>query len=223
MKNKKTVLIIVLSTVALIVVGVVGWGFYNGNRISTYVDSAQAMMNESDDWEDKYDNSYSSDLDDFSQVVVDLESIKKEADTNLATLNSANVPNKATDLHNYLVEYYTLASTMTGDIVTEVKKMEEEYGSFEEYMSKMDSVLDNELTEEEMENMTLKEFDEAMSDMEEDLTELDDELAKLDDDSFFGDMKTFEEIEKNVGKMEELEKKINLEALALKDTLFSLN
>lgn len=106
MKNKKVVAAAVALAVVLALV--VGGGFYNGNRVKSYAQTAEGIYNETiAKWSSDLENTGSEG--DFDAVTSKIEEIKKKSEENLARLNSMSTPTKAKDLSNDMKAYFELS------------------------------------------------------------------------------------------------------------------
>lgn len=107
-KSNKTI----FAVVVLVLLCILGYGFYNGSKVKSYAKDVDEMVTTSDaKWDGK----------DFgeSQSVVELKKqmneAEKEAGDNLLKLDNMKAPGKAKDLERKTKEYFTLVKDAASD------------------------------------------------------------------------------------------------------------
>jgi len=110
--NKITYLII---AAALIILGAVGYGLYNGNNISNYAKNIKAIMVESNiKWtQAKIDQSNMT----TDEMYETMQVIKADSNAQLDKLNKLEAPSKAKNLESKTREYFSIAGEASTNIL----------------------------------------------------------------------------------------------------------
>lgn len=123
------IIALVGGMVFLIILLVLGYGFWNGSQIRKYATDSETLYAVTKDWNDAFDDT------DTDKVKENVTEIKTESDKALTTLNGKAAPSKAKKLKADMVEYFTVSKKVATDAegiidwVIEIEKTTEDFSS----------------------------------------------------------------------------------------------
>lgn len=101
------VVLIVVGVLVLLIVAVLGYGFYNGSQIKKYAVDNEKMYNQTKKWDQKI-----TDAKDAEDMKKEVDKVKSDAEKFLATVNGTAAPSKEAQLKSNLREFYTLSKKL---------------------------------------------------------------------------------------------------------------
>lgn len=97
--------------ILILVVGVVGYGAYNGSRIKGYATANEAMYNQTKKWDKSI-----TDAKDAQEMKTRIDKVKSDSEKFLAAVDVTPAPAKEAQLKINLKEFYTLSRKLAGEI-----------------------------------------------------------------------------------------------------------
>lgn len=105
------IVLIVTGAILVLGLGVVGYGFYNGNQIKKYATNNETMYNQTKKWDKSI-----TDAKDAQEMKTRIEKVKSDSEKFLAAVEKTPAPAKEAQLKSNLREFYTLSKKLAGEM-----------------------------------------------------------------------------------------------------------